>query len=376
MKKILFIISEDSYFLSHRLNLVKAAQSEGYEVGLLCNFSRHKKTLDEMNIETFDWDINRSSFNPLKELKSFFQIYTVLKSYKADIVHTVSLKPVVYSGLISRLFIPSNHTFALGGLGYVFNSPKLKAKILKILISKLLSYIFRAQNSLLIIQNIDDCNSLLDLNIIDPQKIRLVRGAGVNTSLYSPTEVEKELDNIPLVILPSRLLWDKGIREFVDSAKILKDKGIQARFAVVGDQDDLNPECVDLSQIEAWKSKGYVEFWGFRDDMPNIYKMASIVCLPSYREGLPKSLLEAASCGIPLVAFDVPGCREIVIEGVNGFLVPEVNAELLSKSLEELIEDRIKRRVMGKAGRKLVLKEFSDDIVINKTKDVWKEVLL
>ena len=110
--------------------------------------------------------------------------------------------------------------------------------------------------------------------------------------------------------------------------------------------------------------------------MPNIYKMASIVCLPSYREGLPKSLLEAASCGIPLVAFDVPGCREIVIEGVNGFLVPEVNAELLSKSLEELIEDRIKRRVMGKAGRKLVLKEFSDDIVINKTKDIWKEVLL
>jgi len=367
--KILFIIVEDKAFISHRLHLATYAMRNGYQVGLVCKISSHKDFLEKQGIRVFNWSLERGSFNLFLEMKAFYQLVSTLFKFSPDIIHAVAIKPVIYSAFASKITFIKSRVFALGGLGFIFSSERNLARILRPFVVLLLKIAFVGKKSRLIMQNLDDLKILLDLGVIQEEKTFLIKGAGVDTDIFS---LVNETCRIPEVILPARLLWDKGVSEFVNAAKILKQEGIGAKFKLIGKNDPHNPESIPVNQLEEWQKEGFVEVVGFKEDMVKCLHECSIVCLPSYREGLPKSLLEAASCGRPIVSTDVPGCREIVKDGVNGYLVPPRDSSSLADALKKLIIDKDLRKVMGQKGRELVEKELSAEIVATETKKVWE----
>ena len=311
----------------------------------------------------------RGSFNLFLEVKAFFQLFSVFIKFSPSIIHAVALKPVIYSSLASKLIFLKSRVFALGGLGFIFSSSKTLARILRPIVAILLKFAFTGKGTRLIIQNKDDSKTLTSLGIVKEDKIELIKGAGVDTEQFSFVE---EKTDIPEVILPARLLWDKGVGEFVEAARLLNKKGVNAIFSLVGEIDPHNPECIPQNKIDEWKQEGVVNILGFRDDMVNCIQDCSIVCLPSYREGLPKSLLEAASCGRPIVTTDVPGCREIVENNVNGFLVDPKDSKSLADSIKLLVDDLKLREKFGKQSRVVVENTFSSEIINKQTISFYK----
>jgi glycosyltransferase involved in cell wall biosynthesis len=226
--------------------------------------------------------------------------------------------------------------------------------------------------SRLIVQNPDDVAALTASHVVDPERVVLIRGSGVDAQYFKPTP---EPDGPCLIVLPGRLVRDKGVVEFVEAARLLHTRGVQARFALVGEPDPGHPAQIAESELERWRSEGVVEYWGWRDDMRTAYQQAHVVCLPSYREGLPKALLEAAACGRAIVTCDVPGCREVVRDGDNGWLVPPRTIEPLAQALQRLIQDAELRRRMGGRSRERALAEFSVERVVAATLTVYRDVL-
>ena len=372
MARILFVITEDWALLSHRLHLVKAAIAAGHQVGLATRFSRHEEMLASLGVETYHWGLTRKSLNPFAELKSLISLHHIISDFQPDLVHAVAQKPVLYTGLLKRLGGRFGFVAALGGIGYIFSSSALKARLLRPAISLVLRFALAGRKTAFILQNQDNISLFEKLRIVHAGKTKLVRGSGVEISLYQPSPLP---EGITKIILPARMLWDKGVAEFVAAARKIKAQNIAAEFILVGDVDAHNAASVSQSQIDEWVAGGIVQQWGRRDDMPKIYPSVHIVCLPSYHEGLPKVLMEAASCARPVIAFDVPGSREIVQDGVNGFLVPFKDQESLENALVRLINDRTLCTDMGRKGRKLVEAEFSDTHINQQTFDIWDEIL-
>jgi len=225
----------------------------------------------------------------------------------------------------------------------------------------------------IIVQNPDDLQRLAKECDVDPNRITLIKGSGVDLKQFYPSQ---EPIGVPLVVLASRMLWNKGIGEFVEAASILNKEGVAARFALVGESDDHNPLSIPGSRLKKWHADNRVEWWGYRTDMPSVLAQASVVCLPSYYgEGVPKILIEAAASGRPIVTTDMPGCREIVRDGENGLLVPVRNSRELARALGRLINDAPLRREMGYRGRRIVESEFSVESVVEETIQVYEEML-
>jgi len=276
---------------------------------------------------------------------------------------------MLYGSFVSKIMGVKKTVNWVAGMGWMAVSNSWKARILQFLVRKVLGILLRG--TLVIVENKDDYKIIAKMGV-SRRHIQLIRGVGVDTLLY---KVQPEIGGIPLVMFPARMLWDKGIREFVDAARQLQQRGIQARFALVGDSDEQNPASVPEQQLIDWQKEGIVDWWGRREDMPYALAQSHIVCLPSYREGMPKSLLEAASCGRSIVTTDVPGCREIVCDGDNGFLVEARNANALADALTKLIVSPELRQKMGKRGRELVLSEFSQERVIAQVLALYRDAL-
>ncbi len=371
-KKLLFIISEDWAFISHRLDLACDAIDNGYEVAILCKSTGQKERISSKGIKVFDWHLSRGSLDPFTELKSIINIINCVSEYKPDLVHAVALKPVLYSTIVGQLNRKTPIICALGGLGFVFSSKSLKASILRKSVSFFLRGLFSRSNIFLILQNRDDRGLLIEKKITRKDKVRLIRGAGVDIEVFAPLP---DTNRIPVVALPARFLWDKGLGDFVEAARRIKSEGISARFVLLGMHDQHNPESIKTEIIDAWVSEGIIENWGYQKNMEEILPRTSIVCLPSSREGLPKALLEAASCGRAIVTYDVPGCREVVDHEKNGLLVRFNDVDGLTDALKLLILDGSLREDMGARGRLKAVNEFSREIITRQTLTVWEEAL-
>jgi glycosyltransferase involved in cell wall biosynthesis len=237
---------------------------------------------------------------------------------------------------------------------------------------RMLAWRLAAKNSVTIVQNPDDL-ALLQKAGVPPARLRLIRGAGVDVAAFIPAP---DSPPVPVtVMLVARMLWDKGVGEFVAAARHLHRRGVSARFVLVGAPDPGNPACIPEPTLRAWHGHDSIQYWGPRDDMPDVLHQAHIACLPSYYgEGLPKSLLEAAACGLPIVTTDAPGCREVVNDADNGLLVPIRDAEALAVALEKLIRDPELRRRMGQRSRERALAEFSQEQVIAETLQLYQEM--
>jgi glycosyltransferase involved in cell wall biosynthesis len=370
--KLLYFITEDWYFCSHRLPLALAAQAAGYDVAVVTHVNEHGEAIRRAGIRLIPFNLSRRGMNPLSELVVLARLVVVYRKEKPDLVHHVAMKPVLYGSLAARLSGVPRVVNALAGLGYVFTSDQPKARLLRLAIGSAFRGLLNSRRSRLILQNQDDLSMFIRKRFINEERIRLVRGSGVDTAVFSRTP---EPSGMPVVMLASRMLWDKGIKEFVEVARQLKTRGVDARFVLVGDTDPHNPSAISKEQLTAWQSEGLIEWWGRYDDMTAVLAQAHIVCLPSYREGLPKVLLEAASCGRPIVTTDTPGCREVVRNGENGLLVPVRSTVELADAIQRLIENSELRQKMGARGHEIVVSEFAVEKVVSETMTVYEELL-
>jgi glycosyltransferase involved in cell wall biosynthesis len=364
--KLLFLVTEDWYFVSHRLSIAMAAREAGYEVAVATRVAKHADIIQKAGIRLIPFELSRRAGNPMLEFWALVKLY---RREKPDIVHHVALKPVLYGALAVRFTNISAQVNAVTGLGWLYISNNPIVRFGRPLITWFLVHLLNFQNSRVIVQNPDDEELLAKAGVL-PSRIRMVQGAGVDTDKFLPTS---ELKGPICVVLAARLLWDKGVGEFVDAARDLKQKVSNVRFVLVGNPDHDNPASILEETIRAWEKENIVEWWGHHKEMVPIFHSTHIACLPSYREGLPKVLIEAASCGLPIVSTDVPGCREIVRDNYNGILVPKCDSFSLSNALLRLIEDPDLRAKMGKRSRELVLDKFSSKHVIANTLNIYKE---
>lgn len=346
-----------------------AAKNAGFDVAVITRVVNHGELIRQSGIRVIPFKISRRSMNPFKELAAIFKLCLIYRDERPDIVHHVAMKPVLYGSIAARLTGVSHMINALAGLGWLFTSTSKRARLLQAVVRR--AFYFLLARSAVIVQNDDDAAVLRKMGIAN-KCIIMIKGSGVNTVDYAP---QPESSDIPMVLLPARMLWDKGVGEFVDAAGQLKRRGVNARFVLVGEPDAENPASVPEQQLIAWQKDGGVEWWGRREDMPQVLAQSHIVCLPSYREGLPKSLLEAASCGRPIVTTDVPGCREIVRDGDNGILVEARNSMALADALAKLLADPELRQRMGQRGRELVLDEFSQERIVAQVLALYREAI-
>lgn len=370
-KKLLFLVTEDWYFCSHRLPPARAAQTAGYDIVVATRVANRGAEITAEGFRLVPIGLRRRSRNPFREIAAIAEIVQLYRRERPDIVHHVALKPVLYGSLAALLVRRPAVVNALAGMGFLFTSSSRLATLLRTVVSRVFRVLLNAGRNVLILQNPDDVAMLVSGGLVTASRVRLIRGSGVDIERFRPTP---EPAGSPVVMLASRMLWDKGVGEFVGAAGALRARGIAARFVLVGDGDADNPASIPDAQLKAWHDSGVVQCWGRCDNMPAALAEAHIVCLPSYREGLPKVLLEAAACARPLVATDAPGCREIVRDGENGLLVPLRDAASLANAIERLVGDRALRLRMGEKGRQMVESEFSEEKVAQQTLAVYREM--
>lgn len=372
IKKLLYVTNDTNFFINHFLPIAKGAQFNSYLVHVASPPIGDVATIIKEGLNFHPYPIRRGEIHLWHELQTIQALYKLYLSLKPDLVHHLTFKPVLFGGLVARLTrIPVNVNI-LPGLGYTFIAKGMKATLIRLVILKGLKTALRHRNLRVIFQNPDDMSLLVNSGIVRRKDSLLIRAVGVDMNLFQP---KQETGGIPLVVLASRMLWDKGIREFVEAAEQLRASGVKAKFVLVGESDFKNPSAIPISQLKSWHNSGAIEWWGYREDMPHVLQQAHIVCLPSYREGLPKVLIEAAACGRPIVTSDAPGCREIVVHGENGLLVPVRDSKALADALRHLIEDGDLRQQMGAKGREIALTEFSVEKVVHDTLAIYRELL-
>lgn len=371
-KRLVYVVSEDWVFVSHRLSLAKQALQEGFDVIAITNIDKHEVVLLDAGLKVINVNFSRSFKKPLSDIKSIINLTKIFSQLKPEIVHNVGLKITLLSSIaafISKVPVVIN---AYTGLGYVYSSGDKLARLIIFFLNPILRYFTIRDNTWSVFQNGDDRVIFEKNRIINKENTLLIRGSGVDTK-------EFPLSNEPakpiLVMLASRLLWDKGVGEFVEASKQLKIKFPDVKFVLVGDIDIQNPMSLTKEIINGWVNQAIIEWWGHKQNMPETLKLAHIVVLPSYREGLPKVLLEAASIGRPIVATDVPGCKEIVRNGENGYLVEVKKSVPLAEAIETLILNKELRQEMGKKGRKIVEKELSSEIINKQFTDLYQSLV-
>jgi len=371
--RLLFVVTEDWYFHSHRLPLAQAALDAGYAVAVATRVNAHRAAIEACGCEVIPLrKLRRRSLNPLREIGTVIELVGVYRRWRPDIVHQVALKPVLYGSLAARLAGVRSSVSALAGLGFVYSSRTSLARILRPLINSALRFALNQRGSVAIVQNDDDAAMLRSLGLADKSAVEVIRGSGVDLERFCPAQ--GPATSPPIVMLASRTLWDKGVGEFVEAAKRLQAEGTDVRFVLVGGRDEENPTAIPADTLTAWQRAGVIEWWGQRDDMADVLRQATIVCLPSYREGLPKVLLEAAACAKPIVATDVPGCRDVVEPGTTGLLVPSHDAAALADALRTLLSDTALRERMGREARRRVAAQFSLAAVQSATLELYRKL--
>ena len=363
-KHLLFLVSEDWYFVSHRLTLAQQAMSEGYKVSVLCNVNNHGAVIKRAGIEVIPLAFNRSDTGLLANVRLLINLIFILRRLAPDILHNVAQKPVLFGTMAGLLCRTPKIVNAFGGLGTLFSSTTMKARLARYGLSMVYRLLFLSKRTHIIVQNRDDDYWLSHSLHIPRDRVSLIRGAGVDVTHFVP---EPQVAPSVVVTLVARMLRNKGIVEFCGAARILESRGLQARFLLVGDPDPLNPTSLSAAELRVLTENSSLEWLGRIDDIRGVWLMSDISVLPSYREGLPLSLLESAAMGKPIITTDVPGCREVVENGINGFLVPPKDPLALADAIEKLVLNPELREQFGRASRERAVKEFSSERVIADT---------
>ena len=366
MSKIVLFANTDWYLYNFRFSLANELRAQDHEVILVSPAGSFQQLLLDDGFEWIPFPLTRQGFNPFHEFGSLIQLIRLYRKLQPDIIHHFTIKPVIYGSIAARILGLRAVINSITGLGHLFIDQGLDTRVLRTVAIWL--YRFSLPHTYVIFENQEDRDIFIHRNFLKAEQTHLIMGTGVDVDKFHPGP---KANDVPVVLFSSRLLITKGFLEFTEAARILKEKGLKARFAVAGTTDPGNPASLLDEQIDAWKQSDLLEWWGWQDDMPAALAQADIFCLPSYREGVPNALLEAAACGLPIVTTDAPGCRDVVTDNVNGLLVPIQNAKALADALEILIISEDIRSRMGAAGRKIAVEQFSTSKVNRETLAVY-----
>ena len=372
-KRILFIVNAEWYFKLHWLPLAIGLKNSGYEVLIAASEERGEgSAFEQVGIKFFRLPFQRQSFNPFYEFWSLIKIIVLLREVRPEIVHNITIKPVIIGTFAAQLVNIPNIINTITGLGFTFLKQGFLGSALRSSMLFIYRLMFLKNNVFVSFQNIDDKKLIMPKVRARINRSIVINGVGVITSKFKQHPIP-ENDNI--VILASRLLWDKGVGEFVKAAIYLKSIKSKVRMVLVGMPDEMNPASISNQELSEWCNENYVEWWGHQDNMPEIINKASIVVLPSYREGLPTILIEAASVGRPLIATDVPGCREVVNNGINGYLVPIKDHIALAETINKMINNYSLMKRMGTNSRRIALNKFDIKIILQQHIKLYNSIL-
>jgi glycosyltransferase involved in cell wall biosynthesis len=360
--KLLYFVSEDEYFISHKIEQVQEAIKKNIDVLVVTKFKKKEELILNAGFKTKHLDFDRKSLNPVKEFFCILKLAVIIFKYKPNIIQANALKPILYISLISY-FLSKKTKIILSvvGLGYLFIEKNKKKFLIKNIYFLLMKFTLRKKNSIFVFQNNDDKKFFMNKNFLRNVRFKIIKGSGVNVDKFCSKKVKKIYD----IIFHSRLLYDKGFNEVVEALEILRKKKIYLKTLILGDPDNSNRSSVDKSIIISMAKKKNCHWINKVNNVIPYLQKSKISILPSYREGLPKSLLEAASCKLPLIATDVPGCREICKNNFNGILIPKKDSKSLSKAIEKLLKNEPLMLKYGENGRRLVKENFSLKTISN-----------
>jgi glycosyltransferase involved in cell wall biosynthesis len=374
--KFVFFANTDWYLFNFRLSTAMELKARGHEVVMLSPAGEFGARFAAYGLRWVTLDMDRASLNPLRELVVLRDLVRILTAERPDLLHDFTVKCSVYGALAARIAGVPAVVNAVAGMGYVFTSNGLKARVLRPVVKLLMRSTLGSGNSRLILQNPDDADAFTRSRMVPPDRIRVIRSSGVDTARFSP--VAGERGGGPLrVLLAARLLWEKGIGDYAEASRILRGQGRQVEFLLAGMPDPGNPRSVSHEQARQWADDGLVTWLGHVDDMPALMRSADVMALPSYyREGVPRSLIEGAATGLALVTTDLPGCREAVPQhGIDGLHVPARDPHALARLLATLDDDRVLLRKLAVRARENALAHFDERSVIQRTLDVYDELL-
>lgn len=369
---LLIVVTEDFYFWSHRLPLARGARDAGYRVVIATREIEHGDRIRKEGFEVVPLhSLRRDSANPLREFRTMRELIAVYRQVRPDIAHHVAMKPVLYGSLAARATRVPTTVNAFAGLGWAFTQHGMRAAFVEPLFSLAYRVTLGRRGSVVLFQNSDDRDTLVRLHAVGKNATAVIRGSGVDVEFIRPVAPPS---GPVAIVFGARMLRDKGVGPLVEAARLLKQRGHDIVVRLFGDPDPQNPSSYTADELAEWTRSGTVEWRGATTDMRGELARAHIACLPSYREGLPKFLIEAAAAGLPIVTSDVPGCREVVTDGLNGFLVPPRESAPLADALERLILDPELRASMGAAGRRRAELEFSEQRVISETLALYQSL--
>ena len=376
--KFMFFANTDWYLYNFRLSTALQLKEQGADVVMLSPPGSYGARFNDHGIRWVTLPaMDRASLNPMREAITLRQVVRVLAEEKPDLLHNFTVKCAVYGALAARMAKVPAVVNAVAGMGYVFTSDAVMAKTLRPIVKVLMRGTLGGGNSRLILQNPDDAEAFVHSKLVPAQNIRLIRSSGVNTLRFMPADRASQEARPLRILLAARLVWEKGVREFVDAAAIVKSRGCPMEFILAGAPDPGNPRSVEQKQVDEWVARGLVTWLGHVDDMPALLRSVDVMALPSYyREGVPKSLIEGAACGLALVTTNLPGCREVVsCHGVDGLHATPRDAASLAELLIGLHEDRDLLRRLGESARRKALSDFDEKLVIARTLAVYEELL-
>ncbi len=361
---LLYLVTEDWYFCSHRLPIARAARSAGWDVVVATRVGSHGDRIRREGFRLVPIGLRRRSLAPWREIAAIAGLLRLYRRERPELVHHVGSFAAAMTGVPAVVN-------ALAGMGYVFTSTRLKARALRPFVKMAFRWLLDRSNSRVILQNPDDVAAMVD-GTVAAERVALIRGSGVDTKAFAGTN---EPDGMPVAVMVSRMLWDKGVGELVQAARLLRRRKVRLRVVLVGSPDPENPASIPEHQLRDWDRSGDVAWWGERSDIARIWAGSHIAVLPSYYgEGVPKSLLEAGASARPMLATNMSGCREIVVDGITGILVPPRDVAALADGLEALARDKSLRQRLGAAARELVEREFSEAKVVEQTMALYGAV--
>jgi glycosyltransferase involved in cell wall biosynthesis len=375
--KFVFFANTDWYLYNFRLSTALRLRKDGHDVVMVSPPGAFGERFAAHGLRWVPLPMDRASLNPLREAATLYQFIRILRQEQPDLLHNFTVKCAVYGALAARIARVPATVNAVAGMGYVFTSDTFKARALRPIVKTLLRTALNGDRSLLVLQNPDDAVTFGDAGLIAPEKVRVILSSGVNTTRFQPSRRPPNRHERLRVLLAARLVWEKGIQEFVDAAALVHRWGRDVDFVLAGTPDPGNPHAVPADQVRQWVDAGLIRWLGHVDDMPGLLSTVHVMALPSYyREGVPKSLIEGAASGLALITTDRPGCREVVTkDGYDGLRVEPRNARALAKCIVQLDDDRELLAQLGSRARQKAMKDFDERIVIQKTVDVYGELL-
>ncbi len=380
MAKVLLVAHWDWVLYNFRLPLAKALRERGYEVVFICPSGEHVAKIQAADFRWVRWPVVRRNINPARELMAIWHIANIYRIENPDLVHHFTIKPNLYGSLAAILVRKmTNHPLKVfntfTGLGFLFSGHPT-ARFLRSIILPMLRAVLHAPDVWSVFQNFQDKETFLKYYLAPPERMSVIVSSGVDVFRFHPSgQSNSHAYSAPIILMASRLLWDKGVKEFVEAARLLRRKGIPVQFWLAGAPDDGNPMCVPESTVRQWHQEGLIRWLGHRDDLDSLLRKANVAVLPSHHEGVPRFLLEAAATGLPLVATDIEGCRLIVRHEVNGFLVQVHDPISLAEAIERLATDPDLRLRMGKASRQIAVREFDEQKILAQWLELYEQVL-